>query len=376
MIPARRPRRGAVLALIAMILPPLLLAMAYCIHVAYVESINSRVQTTTDLVARSAGQQYARTGNRDWALWAANGAAQRNPVAGVTVPFEMDDLRFGISERYSLGDEYTFTTLEPDDPRVGNAVKVRTGTLAAATTPLIPPVFPTFGLPMEIRPQRVATNTQGTLDIAVVLDRSGSMRFAADEIAGVAYQPVAQPPGWYYGDRLDFPSRWRDTVAAFAAFVDHLESTPRREKLSLSSFAEDSSTESPLTADMDAMRVALDQLSDDYQGGATALGTGMAEGLAALMDSDRNRPWATRVLVVMTDGKHDGIGVDPTDVASLIQELGVTLFTVTFSDEADEDRMRDLADACGGQHFHAEAGWELWWMFQQIARQLPSLLTK
>jgi len=48
---------------------------------------------------------------------------------------------------------------------------------------------------------------------------------------------------------------------------------------------------------------------------------------------------------------------------------------VTFSDEADFPRMRAVAAATGGEHFHAPDAAALERIFRQIAATLPVLLT-
>ncbi|MEM9826383.1 MAG: vWA domain-containing protein [Planctomycetota bacterium] len=370
-----RIRRGAVLPMVAILLPVLLLVMAYVIHVAYVENIHCRVQLVTDLASRSAGRSYNRTGDQAAALAAAREAATRNPINGSVVPFEMTDLEFGISDRSAVGSEYSFSPLAADHVgEPGNAVRIRTGTLAASTTSPFQPLFPTFGISAPIRPLKTATNTQGALDIAVVLDRSGSMRYASNESASGS-APASQPLGWVPGDPVAPNSRWGDTVIAMNTFLDYLDTSPQREKISLSTFATDTQTDQRLSFDLAGVRNRLDDHSDEFYGGRTAIGDAMAEGLAALVDPGRSRRWAVRVMVVMTDGWHNE-GSDPESRIVELQDENVTLFTVTFSDEADQNRMRTLAQDCGGDHFHAVNAVQLQDAFRNISRRLPSLLTQ
>jgi hypothetical protein len=49
---------------------------------------------------------------------------------------------------------------------------------------------------------------------------------------------------------------------------------------------------------------------------------------------------------------------------------------VTFSDDADIKRMKDVAAAAGGLHFHADDQAELVKVFREIAATLPVMLTE
>ena len=372
----RATRYGSVVALVGLLLPALLAVMAYCIHVAYTESLHARSQIVSDVIAKTAGREYARTGDRDLTLAAARQAADRNLVGGAAIPVNMGDLEFGISDRQTGTSQYSFTAIPADQSyRIGNAVRFSTNSLHNTTTPVLPALFPGFGA-TDIRPMVVSANTQGSMDIAIVLDRSGSMRYASNEFVGDgSVPPAAQPADWVPGGPVLPGARWLDTVAAVNRFVEYLESTPQREKICLSTYATDSSTDCRLTDNLDEVPVALAALTSEFYGGWTAMGKGMREGVAALTDPSRRRDWAVRVMVLMTDGVHNE-GAPPEWVVNRLQDNGVMLFTITFGDGADQDRMRDLAASCGGEHFHAINGWQLRTAFGDISRRLPSLMTE
>ena len=64
------------------------------------------------------------------------------------------------------------------------------------------------------------------------------------------------------------------------------------------------------------------------------------------------RPFAVKTMVVMTDGLHNS-GGDPVAAAKKAAKKNITINTVTFSTEADFARMKAVAEATGGKHFHA-----------------------
>ncbi len=366
-------RHGSVTILLVLLLPVLFILSSYAINVAYIEAVSADVQITTDAAVQAAGRAYIHTGDQAAALVAAQEAASRNKISGQTIPITAADLEFGTSLRTSMATGYNFSPVTPGND--GNAVRLTTNSLHNAITPLFAPVFPTMGVPVEIRPLRSAVSTQSTMDVALVIDRSGSMAFASDEATDPYLPPAAAPAGWWYGDPAPPQSRWLDLVGAVTAFNTYLNDSPQQEKLSLSTYADTSSTEQILTFDYNQVLTGLNDYSVNFVGGATAIGIGLQEGLGAITDPAVSRPYAVKVMVLMTDGIHN-TGIDPENIGSALQASGVTLFSITFSNEADQARMKALAEACGGAHFHAVDAAGLTTAFQDIARRLPSLMTQ
>lgn len=359
--------------MLAIMLPVLFLLAAYAINIAYLEAINTDVQVVADVAVQAAGRAYIQTEDVGASLAAAQDAASRNPVGGVTVPISMSDLQFGISRRASVNSAYSFTPVSAGT--TGNAVRLETSTLHNAATSPLTPAFPTFGVDFDIRPERVAISTQSTMDVALVIDRSGSMAYGATEMPNPYAPPVSAPPGWNFGQPVPPNARWLDLVASIQVFSNHLNDSPQREQLSLSTYAGTTSTDTRLTYDFNAVVAALNGHSAAFQGGNTAIGLGIREGLGALTDPTLSRDFAVRVMILMTDGIHNQ-NVNPENVMSELKSAGVTLFTVTFSDSADKTRMAKLAASGGGAHFHAANAAQLIVAFEEIAKSLPSLMTK
>jgi Mg-chelatase subunit ChlD len=80
-------------------------------------------------------------------------------------------------------------------------------------------------------------------------------------------------------------------------------------------------------------------------------------------------------MVVMTDGRHN-TGTEPVVAARRAATENITIHTVTFSEDADFARMRAVADATGGQHFHAPDADALEQIFREIASTLPVMITE
>ncbi|TWU02625.1 vWA domain-containing protein [Stieleria varia] len=362
-------RHGVTMVLIVILLPALFALAAFAINVSQMESVGTEVQIAADAAARAAGKVYAITGDESLALQAAQEAAAKNPVGGFVVPIASTDLEFGISDRASSGDAYSFVPAAQ-----GNAVRLTTRTLATSSSG-IKPVFPFFGSSFDIRPERVAVSTQGVIDIALVVDRSGSMAYSSWETAAYPPKPHSAPYGWDFGDTVPNHARWLDLLGSVQTFIGELNTTPTKELMSLTMYNHNAATAQPLT---DEYQLVVDQLglvSQGFDAGGTNIGGGMQSGLNSLRDPAFARPEASKVILLMTDGVHN-YGTNPLWAADSVADAGVTLFAVTFSNEADQVLMQQVAEKCGGEHFHAINATQLQDAFRQIARRLPTLLTQ
>jgi Ca-activated chloride channel homolog len=366
----QRSRRGATLTLVVFLLPVLFIVAALVINVSYMELVRTELQVTVDAASRAAGRTYALTGDRDQALAAARDIADRNPVVGRVIPIETIDLEFGVSERTDANERYSFTPGGTDP----NSVQIVTNSLANGVGGPIQPLFPLFGSSFNFRPVRSAISTQVELDVAVVIDRSGSMAYSTTEVAAFPPAPRNAPPGWNFGQPVPPGARWLDTIAAVDAFVGELSSSPLRENVSLVTYNHNPRIDLPLSDNYASVGAALSSYSAAFQSGGTNIGGGISDGLQALGGTNA-RPWAAKVIVLMTDGIHN-YGLSPERAASSAGSQGVLLYTVTFSDEADQARMQRVAARAGGKNFHAVSRSQLIEAFQSIARQLPTLLSR
>ena len=358
------------MVLIVLMLPALFALSAFAVNVAYMEAVNTDIQIATDAAARSAGRTYATTGDQNAALVAAQEAATRNPIGSYVVPITAADLEFGISTRPSASAPYQFTPAAS-----GNAVRLSTTTLSSGSGTAIQPVFPFFGSILELRPLKTAVSTQGVIDISLVIDKSGSMAYASSEVATYPPAPASAPAGWDFGDPVPPNARWLDLIAAVQVFNNELDATPQEELLSLVMYNHEYDNAVPLTNNYAQITDRLTAESGAFHGGGTNVGTGIYTAEWTLIKSTEARNHAAKVSVVMTDGVHN-YGHDPIWAARQSADNGIMVFTITFSDEADQALMQQVADEGGGDHFHAVTAAQLQQAFQDIARRLPTLLTK
>ncbi|MDB4534809.1 VWA domain-containing protein, partial [Vicingaceae bacterium] len=328
------------------------------------------------------------------------------------------DIEFGTSTREDNGyGRYVFELGDRDNIRAGTeqATSIRiTGDRSAES--LSGPInllfrgYSPFG---TYKPRINAITTQVDRDIALVLDRSGSMAYYENEeelydevralydagtitydewewtqkhlydryyYENVRSQLSAKVAAYAYGlnsynysnDSGPPNSRWSALDAAVDAFLDVLDGTDQEERVSLATFASSARLDIDLSDDFNQVRSTVSNIRP-Y--GATAVGQGMEEGLPAIIGS-LGRPWAAKTIVVLTDGQNNK-WPEPVDVArDIVDAYNVTIHTVTFSDGAAKTEMAEVAAVGGGKHYHADNVDELIDIFEEIANNLPTVITK
>lgn len=339
-LPARRrqQRTGAMLVLIAITLPLIVIMAAFAIDTAWMELVRTELRTATDAASRAGAKALSMQQNEAAARAAAIDAASRNLVAGAPLQVVNAEIQIGQASQASRTSRFTFS---PGGDLM-NAVRV-TGnrTSASAGGPVDLFLGRVLGV-SSFEPTQVATSTQLDRDICLVLDRSGSMR----------------------GQKI------RDLKVAVAGFLDSLDSTLPEEQVALVSYSTSSRLDERLTNNYATIR----QTADDFNAsGFTAIGLALQDGLRAMNDG-RRRPFAIPIIVLMTDGRHN-TAIEPIIPARTAAGQNITVHTITFGGNADFRRMRDVASATGGEHFHAPDAAALERIFRQIASTLPVLIT-
>ncbi|MCA9265156.1 MAG: VWA domain-containing protein [Planctomycetales bacterium] len=359
----RRDRRGAMLILIAICLPIFLIMLVLSIDVAYMQLSKTELRTATDAAARAGSRMLSMTQDVDAARAEAVEAASRNLVAGAGLQLDDGDIEIGFSSRPDDVSRFEFTT-PVDAPNSVRVTGRRTsGSLSGPVNLLVGSILGTS----QFQPTHQAVSTQIDRDIALVIDRSGSMTFAENS--------TTFPPGWSPCDPPPLTARWYDVVRATEAFLEELEDTPQTELVGLASYNETGRQDHDLDEDYTEIRDAVDDITQNFCGGSTGIGRGMIEGLDIVLDDNFNRPFASKVLVVLTDGNHN-TGVIPETIARQAADQDVIVFTVTFSNQADQARMQRTADIGGGKHFHAPTGDDLVDVFREIAKTAANLITE
>jgi hypothetical protein len=363
------------LPLVALLLPVLLILGSFAVNLAYMELTRTELRIASDAATRAGGYALMTTGDQAAARAAARDGAARNRVARQPTQLADADIVFGVSRRSAMSQRYAFTPGE----RPANAVSVNARRNAGSLTGAVSLIMPTFGATRQFGPAQIAVSTQVEVDIALVLDRSGSMAYsdleASETMAAAGQAPASAPPGWRFCDSAPPDSRWRDLVAAVQGFADALNDSPQQEFLSLVTYSDAARRERPLSGDYSGIQPALDAYTQQLCAGYTNIHAGISEGINSLFDPTSSRPWAVKVVIVMTDGRRT-LGGDPVAAAQVAFDQGVSIYAVTFAREADQPLMRRVASTGAGVHYHAATANELQALFRVIARRLPTLLTQ
>lgn len=369
-------RCGAILILVAIVLPVLTIMMAFAIDVAWMQLVNTELRTATDAAARAGAKVLSVSQNEATARTAAIDAASRNQVAGTAMQVADSDIQFGESAQPGGVGRFVFT---PTNSGLLNAIRVdgrRTNDSVAG------PVNLFFARVLGVdtfQPVAQATSTILDRDICLVIDRSGSM--------GLDLSDTGDRNGQNCGP-LDTNTRFGALHTAIADFLDELGSTFPEEQVALASYSsrfqkrcrrwnldfQTADIREPLTHDYDAIRAQMDEFMQRGIGGSTAIGEGLRQGIVAITGTGA-RPFAVKTIVLMTDGLHN-TGVEPSVIAREAAALDITVHTISFGAGADQTRMQQVASITGGEHYHADTATDLSEVFREIARTLPVLLTE
>jgi Mg-chelatase subunit ChlD len=197
----------------------------------------------------------------------------------------------------------------------------------------------------------------------------------SEVMANAGQPPASAPAGWKFCDAAPPASRWRELVSATDGFLATLQSSPQQENVALVTYNESAVQESPLSSDYTRIPRSLDVYTQHLCAGLTNIHDGIAAGINALNDPRTSRPWAVKVLIVLTDGRRTA-GPDPVVAAQAASQQGIMIYAVTFSQEADQALMQKVAAAARGVHYHVSTSDELQQLFKAVAKRLPTLLTR
>ena len=364
-------RRGGILVFVAILLPVLLILIAFSINLSWMNLCRTRTMIAADAATRAAGRTFALTGDPKETIAKAREIAKLNTVAGKGIELADSDFIFGQSQRSSATGRYKFTAGVSPSNSMRVSIKRLNSSANGGIAALIPGPFGKAGFEFE----KSSVSTRVDVDIALVLDRSGSMIYASNE-AATGFPPKSNLT-WKPGDPAPPKSRWLDLAAGADAFLKEMELSALDEYVSLVTYASDVTLDHSVSNSYSKVNDGIGKYTNKFPTGATNIGGGLQSGLTSL-GTGAARASASKVIILMTDGKLNApTGAPlPLDVAKSASEKGVVIFTVTFADEADQALMKNVASVGGGQHFHASTGASLKTVLLDIVRMLPTVLTE
>ncbi|MFC1814651.1 VWA domain-containing protein [Thermodesulfobacteriota bacterium] len=151
-----------------------------------------------------------------------------------------------------------------------------------------------FNVSREIRSSGV--------DIMICLDTSGSMQALDFQLDG---KPV---------------SRLTAVKKVVSEFIAKRES----DRIGLVVFGEEAFTQSPLTLDKGLLLNLVEKMEIGMAGDRTAIGSALAIGGKRLKDLKAK----SRILILLTDGRHNAGTVTPEQAAEAVRALGIKTYTI------------------------------------------------
>lgn len=185
-----------------------------------------------------------------------------------------------------------------------------------------------------------------------------------------------------YGSSSAAPrhSRWAQLEVAVDEFLKVLEETDQEERVSMITFNSSAQQNLGLTGSFTPIR---DKVASIKPKNSTNVSDGMLKGLNSIKNVSTNplaRPYAAKTIVVLTDGIHNtGTMRPPAMATQLINDYNVVIHTVTFSKgvpDSSKNEMKEVARIGSGRHYHADTGEDLVRVFQEIANNLPTIITE
>ncbi len=368
-------RQGAIIVLFAILLPILLVILGFAVDYAYMQKTRNEVRVIADLGSKAAADTLARTGGDvDAAIASAKLIGQSNFVAGEPLTLNNDQIIFG---RAVEGSDGSYSVTEGQTPF--NSVTVRAERTADSVEGPSKLFFgQLYGNPTFETIQQ-ATSSFRDVEIILVLDRSGSMKYDvlnelsdSEKTSRFCRKPLPS-------------SRWVALNEAVAAFLRELDASQVREKVGLVTFASEStrtcadvettvaesSLDSPLSQDLNLIRDEMANRMDSIWFGATNIRAGIRE--ARQHFASHGSDQVDKVIVCLTDGKHNQ-GDGPLGEAELCADEGITVHTITFSDGANTEDMLAVAEETGGSQSHAPDAETLEKIFKRLAGSFAILI--
>lgn len=372
----RLARRGAMLPLIAFLMPVLLIFLGFSVDLAYMQNARMELRAATDAAARAAATELARSEDVAAARTAAKQVAKKNYVAGDKLRLRNSQVEVGRAEPDANG-KWIF------DPAgwPPNSVRVTGLRTVGSRDGAIPLFFGRIVGAGDFEPSQTATASFLNVDICLVLDRSTSMKLDDDSSESGMY--ISDPR---FCDVPTSTSRWTALDAAVQIFTNELRLTQGDEQVALATYSSDLSGWSPplcgafgspssldrqLSNDLDEIDDAMDDWTNGVWNGNTYIESGMRTGLAELTNTSRARDYAEKIMIVLTDG-HENEG-SALAAANDCSAQGIIVHTITFSDFANQTTMQTVANAAGGRHYHASNGTDLAQVFRDLAAQIARL---
>ncbi len=164
-------------------------------------------------------------------------------------------------------------------------------------------------------------------------------------------------------------SRLDATKAVIRDFVANREN----DRVGLVAFQRDALPLAPLTLDYRTLDTIVSDLDSSLLPDGTGIGIGIATALTMLEESSAS----SRIVILLTDGRHNVDSISPEDAAELAAALRIRVYTIGVVDETaarglggstiDSELLGAIADSTGAEYFEASTAEDLAEVYDEIA---------
>jgi Ca-activated chloride channel family protein len=202
------------------------------------------------------------------------------------------------------------------------------------------------------------------VDIMICLDASGSMRAMDFELNN---EPV---------------TRLKAVQKVVSEFIKKRET----DRIGLVVFGEEAFTQAPLTLDKGLLLELVKKMEVGMAGDRTAIGTAIAIAGKRLKDLKAK----SKILILMTDGRHNAGNLTPVEAAEAVRALGIKIYAIGVGGigpapfvvntpfgtrivrqqvDLDEETLKKVAETGNGQYFRAADTERLSEIYELIDRE-------
>jgi Mg-chelatase subunit ChlD len=209
------------------------------------------------------------------------------------------------------------------------------------------------------------TRGTGRFDIVIVIDVSGSTRWASGADVngnGVVGTRVRRVPPWKVFEPSFYCSDPGDTVLdaerlATRRLIERLD--PRRTRIGIISFSDLARPRGPLGSSHELLQLVLDDLADAFGAGPTNLAQATRLAMRMLTETGEDRATAPEpVVLILSDGypthpePDERAAAEALDAARGAARSGVriTTFALGIGEPDDPDVFAEMARVTGGEH--------------------------
>jgi Ca-activated chloride channel family protein len=382
-----RQRRGGMIVLVAIMLTVVIILCALAVNMAWIELAQTEMRVVTDNAARTAMVEFGKSADSTAARTAAKNNAKTNSVGGKSYVLQNSDVVFGRAVKQS-NNSYTFTA----NGTPTNAVQIQANMVSTSSMGQLQNLMTGVISPDYVNLQNQSIAVRLDNDIAIVVDRSASMAW---DLSGTAYTYPSET-GTDAGNDIQFYftkphatlSRWAGLCDALDAFQQAVSDRNINAQVGLVTFASDYqfgnsqwqstkvANDVNLTTNFPSIVTAANNYGTKPLIGGTDIGAGMTNGRNMLISGTGARTNAVKTMIVMTDGNRQS-GLTTSEIAAYAttcKNEGITIHTITFSEDAAYSLMQTVANNGGGKHYHSKNFAELRQAFLDIAGSLPVML--